>query len=204
MEGKNLMSWNSIILGYLKVGKFEQCLELFQEMQLLGVKPDLVTVSSILGAYFQSGMVDEATSVFRELEERDEVYWTAMIVGYSQSVREGNALVLFNDMMAENLRLDNYTISGFVSVCAKLASLGIGKVVHGHMEKAVNLIKEIPDKPSHFIWSTILNVSKLNSDIERAEMAVNHIPRNAAGPYIMLSNMYASLGRWNYLHPYDL
>ncbi|KAF6151707.1 hypothetical protein GIB67_001990 [Kingdonia uniflora] len=131
MEGKNLVLWNSIILGYLKVGKFEQCLELFQEMQLLGVKPDLVTVSSILGAYFQSGMVDEATSVFRELEERDEVCWTAMIVGYSQSGREVNVLVLFIDMMAENSRPNNYTISVVVSVCAKLASLGIGNVVHG-------------------------------------------------------------------------
>ncbi|KAF6137274.1 hypothetical protein GIB67_036311 [Kingdonia uniflora] len=54
-----------------------------------------------------------------------------MIVGYSQSRREVNALVLFNDMMAENLRPDNYTISVVVSVCAKLTSLGIGKVVHG-------------------------------------------------------------------------
>ncbi|KAF6141278.1 hypothetical protein GIB67_024362 [Kingdonia uniflora] len=226
-------------------------------MQLLGVKPDLVTVYSILRTYFQSGMVDEATSVFRELEERDEFCWTSIIVGYSQSGRKVNALVLFNDMMAENSRPDNYTISVVVSVCAKLSTLGeildawsvfgvirVRNVVtwnamitghsglvesgwryfisiseshgmkpildyyacminlfdhSGHMEKAVYLIKEIHDKPNHFIWSTILNVSKLNSDIERPEMAVNHLPRNAVGPYIMLSNMYASLGRWNYV-----
>ncbi|KAI3834959.1 hypothetical protein MKX03_025300 [Papaver bracteatum] len=99
-------------------------------MKVAGVKPDLVTVSSVLGANFQSGFVDEATRIFKEIKEKDGVCWTTMIVGYAQNNKEEDAWMLFSEMLAENVKPDKYIISSVVSVCARLASLVHGKVIH--------------------------------------------------------------------------
>ncbi|KAL5729075.1 hypothetical protein ACHQM5_002077 [Ranunculus cassubicifolius] len=323
---RNVVSWNSMISGYLKNGSPKQCLELYHQMLVSGIKPDLVTVSSILGASFREGLLDEATRIFRTLREKDRVCWTTMIVGYMQNGRERDALMLFSEMMSENVRPDKYTISSVVSVCARLGSLDPGKVVHctavhigferdllvssalidmyskcgevedawivfrmmpvrnvvswnamiggyaqngrdqealalydtmlqenvrpdnitfvgvlsacghtglieqgwkyfrsikelhglsptldhyacmvnllgrlGYMNEAVELIKGMRDEPNHLIWSTLLSVSKVNRDIEHAEIAASHLfelDSMDAEPYITMSNMYAAHGRW--------
>ncbi|XP_010268254.1 PREDICTED: pentatricopeptide repeat-containing protein At2g22070-like [Nelumbo nucifera] len=131
MVDRNVVSWNSMISGYLKNKEPEKCLDLFHSMQLSGVKPDLVTVSSVLGAYLQSGLIEDATRIFKEMKEKDRVSWTTMIVGYAQNGKEEDALVLFGKMLSENVNPDGFTISSVVSACARLASVDRGKVVHG-------------------------------------------------------------------------
>ncbi|XXG43441.1 hypothetical protein AAC387_Pa01g3478 [Persea americana] len=324
---RNVVSWNSMIAGYLKNGKPAKCIDLFQQMQGSGVRPDLVTVSSVLGAYSHCGLMEEASEIFREIKEKDGVCWTTMIVGYAQNGREEDALLLFVEMLAECVRPDSFTMSSVVSACAGLASLDHGKAVHGQvivigiegdllvssalvdmyskcgeitdawdvfskmeirnlvswnamimgyvqngLDKdalllynkmleenlkpdnitfvgvlsacshacliedgwryfhsmselhgitptfdhyacmiyllgrsgnvigAVDLIKGMPYEPNSLIWSTLLSVCKINSDIEHGEKAARRLfelDSLDAGPYIMLSNMYAASGRWN-------
>ncbi|KAF5458984.1 hypothetical protein F2P56_022976 [Juglans regia] len=136
MLNKNVVSWNSIISGYVKNRHPEKCIELFCEMKSLGMKPDQVTVSNVLGAYFQCGCVDEASRIFTEIEEKDKICWTTMIVGNAQNGREEDALMFFSSMLLANIRPDSFTISSVVSSCAKLASLYHGLAVHG---KAVHI-----------------------------------------------------------------
>lgn len=131
MSNKNVVSWNSLISGYLKNGQPEKCIDLFQEMQVGGLKPDEVTVSNVLGAYFQIGLIHEASKVFSMIKNRDKVCWTTMIVGYAQNGKEEDALNLFSEMLLEGVKPDSFTISAMVSSCAKLASLCHGQVVHG-------------------------------------------------------------------------
>ncbi|KAG7984221.1 hypothetical protein I3843_04G148000 [Carya illinoinensis] len=133
---KNVVSWNSIISGYVKNRHPEKCIELFCEMKSLGMKPDQVTVSNVLGAYFQCGYVDEASRIFAEIEEKDKICWTTMIVGNAQNGREEDALMFFSSMQLANIRPDSFTISSVVSSCAKLASIYHGLAVHG---KAVHI-----------------------------------------------------------------
>ncbi|THG11581.1 pentatricopeptide repeat-containing protein At5g04780, mitochondrial-like [Camellia sinensis] len=136
MVDKNVVSWNSIISGYLKNGQPEKCIDLFHEMQLSGLKPDEVTVSNVLSAFFQSGYIDEAQKTFSELKKKDKICWTTMIVGYVQSGKEEDALRLFGQMLQENVKPDSFTISSVASSCARLASLCHGQVIHG---KAVHM-----------------------------------------------------------------
>ncbi|PSS20850.1 Pentatricopeptide repeat-containing protein [Actinidia chinensis var. chinensis] len=128
---KNVVSWNSMISGYLKNGQPEKCIGLFHEMLLSDLTPDEITVSNVLGAFFQSGYVDQARNTFSELKDKDKVCWTTMIVGYAQSGREEDALMLFGQMLQENVKADSFTISSVVSACAGLASLNYGQLVHG-------------------------------------------------------------------------
>ncbi|XP_021277027.1 pentatricopeptide repeat-containing protein At2g22070-like [Herrania umbratica] len=131
IRDKSIVSWNSMISGYLKNGQPEKCIDLFRKMQLGGLKPDEVTVSNVLGAYFQRGLIDEASKIFGMIKNKDKVCWTTMIVGYAQNGKEEDALNLFGKMLLEGVNPDNFTISSVVSSCARLASLCHGQVVHG-------------------------------------------------------------------------
>ncbi|XP_043703539.1 pentatricopeptide repeat-containing protein At2g01510, mitochondrial-like [Telopea speciosissima] len=131
MVTRNIVLWNSMIHGYLRNGQPKKCLELFHDMRFSGVNPDLVTVSSILGALLQIGSIAEADKVFRGIEKRDKVCWTTMIAGHAQNGKEEDALTLFTEMLLDDVRPDGFTISSVVSVSARLASLDRGKVLHG-------------------------------------------------------------------------
>ena len=104
MIDKNVVSWNLMISGYVKMGNPNECIHLFNEMQLSGLKPDLVTVSNVLNAYFQCGRVDDARNLFIKLPKKDEICWTTMIVGYAQNGREEDAWMLFGDMLRRNVK----------------------------------------------------------------------------------------------------
>lgn len=55
MPERNAISWTALIGGFVKIGKFEQALEWFREMQVSGVKPDYVTIISVLDACAELG-----------------------------------------------------------------------------------------------------------------------------------------------------
>ncbi|KAL6000428.1 hypothetical protein ACLOJK_024124 [Asimina triloba] len=131
LTDRNVVSWNSMIAGYLKNGQHEKCLDLFHEMQALGVGPDLVTLSSVLHALLQSGLVEDAQRIFDDMKERDGICWTTMIVGYAQNGREEDALALYSEMVSENVRPDTISMSSIVSSCAGMTSLDYGKAAHG-------------------------------------------------------------------------
>ncbi|KAJ7951557.1 putative Pentatricopeptide repeat-containing protein [Quillaja saponaria] len=124
---------------YTHVSALQACSQLLDirrgkqihEMQLSGLKPDQVTVSNVLSAYFQFGNIDAAKKAFSEIKKKDKICWTTMIVGYAQNRREEDALMLFGDMLYQNIRPDSFTISSIVGSCAKLASLYHGQAVHG-------------------------------------------------------------------------
>ncbi|XP_068639163.1 pentatricopeptide repeat-containing protein At2g22070-like [Aristolochia californica] len=131
MIDRNVVSWNSMIAGYLRNGKPDKCLDLFSKMCCLGITPDLVTLSSILRVYIHVGHIEEAQNIFREIKERDVVAWTTMIVGLAQRGRDEDALQLFGEMLLEGIRPDSCTLSSVISACAGLASTDHGKAIHG-------------------------------------------------------------------------
>ncbi|KAL3532511.1 hypothetical protein ACH5RR_006032 [Cinchona calisaya] len=136
VNDRNLVSWNLMISGYYKNEQPEECIKFFHEMKASGLKLDQYTVSNVVAAFFQIGCVNEANKTFREIKEKDKVCRTTMIVGCGKSGLEEDALVLFAEMLSENVRPDDITFSSVISSCAKFASLYHGQMVHG---KAVHV-----------------------------------------------------------------
>ncbi|CAM6017495.1 unnamed protein product [Sphagnum balticum] len=85
---KDVVSWNTMIVGYAKHGCGEEAFRLFHQMQQEGFKPDTVTCTSIL----------KACTGPRALEWGKRVHSHIMKAGYNVDVRIGNALI---DMYAK-------------------------------------------------------------------------------------------------------
>ncbi|KAD6453213.1 hypothetical protein R6Q59_014970 [Mikania micrantha] len=64
MCNHNLVSWNSIIVGFALNGNPEETLKYFYMMQKDGLKPDEVTFTGALTACSHAGLVDEGKKLF--------------------------------------------------------------------------------------------------------------------------------------------
>eukprot|EP01018_Ginkgo_biloba_P030280 Gb_21441 [translate_table: standard] len=85
---RNVVSWNAMIAGYSQNGYANETLTLFRQMQLAGVKPNRVTIVSVL-----PGCADLAA-----LQQGKEIHGYIIRSGIESDVFAGNALV---DMYAK-------------------------------------------------------------------------------------------------------
>jgi len=70
----------------------------------------------------------------------------------------------------------------------------------GRLTEAYEVIKRMPMKPDSVIWGTLLGACSFHGNVELAEVAAESLfalePWNP-GNYVILSNIYASAGKWD-------
>jgi pentatricopeptide repeat protein len=69
MPERDLVSWNTMIVGYAQHGCGKEALQLFEEMQEAGMRPDHITFVGVLSACSHVGLVDEGCRYFGSLSE---------------------------------------------------------------------------------------------------------------------------------------
>lgn len=69
IQEKNLISWNSIMGGYAQNGQGRKVIEVFQNMLVVGCKPDHITYVAILSGCSHSGLVKEGKHYFNSMTE---------------------------------------------------------------------------------------------------------------------------------------
>lgn len=67
IDGRDLVSWNSMISGYGLHGLGEKALKTFDQMIKCGFKPDNVTFVAVLSACSHAGLVSEGRRLFNEM-----------------------------------------------------------------------------------------------------------------------------------------
>lgn len=133
----NVVSWNVLIAGYGQKGHGEKAVELLEQMQRFGFKPDEVTYVSMLGACVKSGDVETAHKMFSKMSIPSVASWNAILSGYCQKENHEGAFDLFRKMQFANFCPDRTTIAVILSSCSGLGLLKCGKQVHAASIKAM-------------------------------------------------------------------
>ncbi|KAH0649194.1 hypothetical protein KY290_033257 [Solanum tuberosum] len=68
MQERDLVSWNSVIVGCASHGLAEKAVTLFEQMKCLGLKPDSITFVGVLSACAHGGLVNQGWEYFRSME----------------------------------------------------------------------------------------------------------------------------------------
>ncbi|KAF6160789.1 hypothetical protein GIB67_035990 [Kingdonia uniflora] len=162
---RNIVSWNSMIMCYVKLGDVLSARVLFNEMK----ERDVVSWNTMINGYVQVSDLEEASSLFNKMPNPDDrswnsmisgfaqkgdvglardffgkmpvkslVSWNSMIAGYEQNGNYEEAIELFSYMQAEGERHDKHTLSSMLSACAGLASLDKGMLIHQLVVKTIN------------------------------------------------------------------
>ncbi|XP_057854722.2 pentatricopeptide repeat-containing protein At3g12770 [Cryptomeria japonica] len=203
MPQKDVFSWTTMITGYTQNGFVEKSLETFKQMQLAGVKPVSVTFISILPAcaklgalqqgYAQNGFCDDALKLFELMKlsgtYTDHISFACVLIACSNAGLVSEGCKYFNSM--SDLYCITPTMDHYVCMVDLLARAG-------YLEESLNFIIKMPSKPVVGVWTCLLGVCRRHKNTRLGVFTANILfeldPENAE-TYVLLSNMYAEVGR---------
>ncbi|KAL3612095.1 hypothetical protein D5086_003115 [Populus alba] len=213
---KNVVKWTALLTGYVWNNKHQDALRVFGDMTKMGVLPNQSTFSITLNAccglealdkgkeihtmaiklgletdvfvgnslvvmYTECGNVNSAVAVFRNINEKD-------IVSRSGMLLKGRCFFEYISRYKSNvLRVQHYAC--MVDILGRC----------GKLDEAEELVRYMPVKANSMIWLALLSACRVHSNLEVAERAAKHIldlEPNCSSAYVLLSNIYASAGRW--------
>lgn len=133
MAERNLISWNAMIDGFVKNGCQDEALELFQQMQVVGLKPNSVTVVSVLLSCADVGALRQGKSIHAYIIRS----------GFELDVSVGNSLVFMYGRCGSNViarqLFDKMSVRDVVSWNAMIA----GYAQNGHGNSALTLFQQM-------------------------------------------------------------
>ncbi|KAJ9170719.1 hypothetical protein P3X46_018808 [Hevea brasiliensis] len=133
MGERDLLSWNSMMSGYVYNGLLDSAVELLGFLRLNSFEPDVVTLNTLIDAYCRMGLFDEAWGVFKQIEYPNIISWTTLISGYSKIGEHEISLRVFRDMVTRGMVSPDLDCLSCVLVsCRHLGAMRRGKELHGY------------------------------------------------------------------------
>ncbi|XP_057826026.2 pentatricopeptide repeat-containing protein At2g22070 [Cryptomeria japonica] len=191
-----------------------------------GTESDVFVASALVNMYAKCGSTMDASKVFGGMNERNVVSWNTMISGYAQNGHPKEALQLYEQMIQAGTKPNYVTFIGVLSACSHAGLVGEGcfyfnsmicdhcippRTDHyacmvdlygrvGRLKEAEELINNMPFETDAVVWGALLGACRIHGNSELGRHAAEQLFRfepKRAGPYKLLSNIYASAGRWD-------
>ncbi|KAL0317857.1 UNVERIFIED_CONTAM: Pentatricopeptide repeat-containing protein, chloroplastic [Sesamum angustifolium] len=161
-----------------------------------GVKLNCHLVTALIDMYSKCGDLQKAVEVFDSVDQRDVFVWSAMIAGLGMHGRGKDAVELFSRMREAKVKPTSVTFTNLLSACSHSGLVKEAREFFRQMEK---VYKIYPEWSTMHVWSMFLAEQANHKNIELAQYACNNLleiePQNH-GAYVLLSNIYANLGKW--------
>ncbi|XP_039114157.1 putative pentatricopeptide repeat-containing protein At3g05240 [Dioscorea cayenensis subsp. rotundata] len=191
-----------------------------------GFSCDTFVSNALIGMYAKSGRIDFAKDIFKEMEFKDLGSWNTMITAYGIQGDGNSALKVFHELnQVGNQKPNGVTFGSIISACSHSGLTVEGSecfksmrrdynieptMEHyasmvdllgrsGNLNAAENFIREMNIESSSDVWGSLLGACGINRNIEIAERAAKRLailePESNIWR-VALSNVYASVGRW--------
>lgn len=191
-----------------------------------GFLEDVSVSNALLDAYSKCGDMGMAQSVFdRMTVDRTVVSWTSMISGLAMYGRGTEAIQLFNGMKESGIQPDRITFISILYACSHAGLLEQGRayfskmkdvyglepgIEHygcmvdlygraGKLTEAYEFVSQMPIEPTDVIWRTLLGACSIHGNVElgqRVREKLSELDPNNSGDQVLLSNIYAVIGKW--------
>ncbi|KAL5208067.1 hypothetical protein ABZP36_032502 [Zizania latifolia] len=186
---QNVYVGSALIDMYAKCGNMDDARLLFDCM----MTKNIVAWNEIIHGYAQNGFGDKAAELFEYMltteQKPDAVTFIAVLTGCSHSGLVDKAMAFFNSMQS------SYGITPLAEHYTCLID-ALGRA--GRLVEVEALVDKMPCKDDPIVWEVLLAACVVHHNAELGECAAKHLfrldPKNPS-PYVLLSNIYASLGR---------
>ncbi|OUZ99416.1 Pentatricopeptide repeat [Macleaya cordata] len=219
-------SYASVLNSCSRLASLSQGKQIHAQITKDGYTNDVFVGSALIDVYSKCGDVDGARQFFDKMQNRGIVAWNEMIHGYAQSGSGDKAVELFEDLIQSGEKPDVITFIAVLTACSHSGLVDAGITILDSMERehlvepsvdhytcivdslgragrfveAEVLIDKMPCKDDPIIWEVLLSSCRVHANADLARRAAEQLfhldPQNPA-PYVLLSNIYASLGRWD-------
>eukprot|EP01018_Ginkgo_biloba_P026789 Gb_37516 [translate_table: standard] len=191
MSERDLVSWTVMIAGYAEYGDTKRAFCLFEKMEQAGMKPDYVTLGSVLSACAEPEALQQGKQIHARIIksgfESDVSVGNAIVTMYAKCESIYEAQYMFNKMPKRNV----------ISWTAMVA----GYVQSGHGEESLNLVRQMlwrGLKPNHITFASVLNACADSEVLEQGRQIHVLIIKTGYALDVFLRNsqvtMYAKCG----------
>lgn len=208
-------------LGSLQVGSSFHAYSIKNSL----LKFNVYVGTALLNFYAKCGDSISARAIFDSMGDKNTVTWSAMIGGYGIQGDSNGSLALFSDMVRGNLEPNEIIFTTILSACSHTGRLREGwkyfnsmcqeykfvpSMKHyacmvdmlaraGRLEEALDVIDSLPIQPDLSLFGAFLHGCGLHSRFDLGEVAIKKmldLHPDKACYYVLISNLYASDGRW--------
>ncbi|EEC74594.1 hypothetical protein OsI_10176 [Oryza sativa Indica Group] len=181
---------NALIDMYAKCGSMKSAHEVFWSMR----DKDVSTWNSIVGGLALHGHVLESIDMFEKMLKGkvrpDEITFVAVLIACSHGGMVDKGREFFN-LMQHKYRVEP-NIKHYGCIVDMLGRAGL-------LKEAFEFIDTMKCEPNSVIWRTLLSACRVHGEIELAKHANRQLLKarnDESGDYVLLSNIYASVGEW--------
>ncbi|CAL5323824.1 unnamed protein product [Camellia sinensis] len=189
-----------------------------------GFEFNISLATALVDMYAKCGKLKKSREIFDAIKEKDVISWNVMISGYGTHGDAGSALEVFQQMEQSNAIPNELTFLAVLSACTHAGLVEEGKCLFdrirdyslaptlkhyacmvdllgrsGNLHEAEDLVLSMPIAPDGGLWGALLSACKIHDDTEMgiriAKHAIEADPEND-GYYVMIADLYTSLGRW--------
>ncbi|XP_031249897.1 pentatricopeptide repeat-containing protein At2g03380, mitochondrial-like [Pistacia vera] len=182
--------------------------------------------TALLNFYAKCGDAESARMVFDDMGEKNTVTWSAMIGGYGMQGDGSGSLALFSDMLKDEVQPNEVIFTTILSACSHTGMVGEGwqyfysmcqdfnfvpSMKHytcmvdllaraGRLEEALDFIENMPVQPDVSLFGAFLHGCGMYSRFDLGEVVIRRMLQlhpDKACYYVLMSNLYASDGRWS-------
>lgn len=183
---------SALINMYSKCGELGTARKMFDDG--LVSQRDLVSWNGMIAAYAHHGYGQEAISLFNEMQKLgfkpDDVTYVGLLSACSHAGLVEEGMKYFDELVRDRsiqVREDHYAC--LVDLCGRA----------GRLKEAFDFIERLGYKPSASVWGALLAGCNFHGDANIGKLAAKELlevePGNA-GTFSLLSNIYASTGKW--------
>lgn len=137
MTKRDVVSWNSMVVGYAQNGRFDDALDVCKEMNVLGHKPNAGTMASLLPAVSNTSVENVlfVKDIFVNMDKKDLVPWNVMIAVYVKNSMPNEAVELYLQMETCGIEPDAITFASVLPACGDLSAASLGRRIHESIER---------------------------------------------------------------------
>ncbi|XLR52715.1 hypothetical protein S83_003387 [Arachis hypogaea] len=218
-------SFTIIVSSCAKLSSLSQGRQVHAQIIKDGYEDDIFVGSSLIEMYCKCGNVDQARYFFDIMPSKNTVTWNEMIHGYAQNGYGDEAVSLYKDMITSGEKPDDITFVAVLTGCSHSALIDEGieifnsiqqrfevvpKSDHytciidclsraGRFQEVEVILDTMPCRDDPVVWEVVLSSCRIHTNLSLAKRAAEELfrldPLNSAS-YVLLANMYSSLGRW--------
>lgn len=219
-------SYASILNSCARLSSLLQGQQIHAQITKDGYADDIFVGSSLIEMYCKCGGVDRARYFFDMMPFKNTVTWNAMIHGYAHNGCGDEAVSLYKDMIQSGENPDDITFVAVLTACSHSALVDEGVEIFNSMKQKYGMapmldhytciidclgragrfyeveviLDSMPYKDDPVVWEVVLSSCRIHANLNLAKRAAEELfrldPQNSAS-YVLLANMYSSMGRWD-------
>jgi pentatricopeptide repeat protein len=171
-------------MGYNKVARnFDGCLNVYEEMKALGVKPNLVIYNILLDDMGRAKRPWQVKKFYQDIIDNglspSFVTYEALLHAYGRARYGDDAFKIYREMKEKGLGLNVVLYNSILAMCADL----------GHVDKAVEIFEDMKSsgiKPDSWTFSSMITIFSCCGKVSEAENTLNEMFEAGFQPNIFI------------------